>query len=117
MSPHDTRPGALQDPSPFCEPWQAQAFAMAVSLHEQGLFGWDEWAAVLSAELKRPGVAEDGSDYYACWLRALERVLDRKSITDAGAIDRIAAAWSRAAHATPHGQPVQLENDPQRHTG
>ena len=106
MSPHD-------DPQVFSEPWQAQAFAMVVSLHEQGLFAWDEWAEKLSAELKRPGVAEDGSDYYACWLRALERILDHKGITDAGAIAQLAAAWSRAAHATPHGQPIRLENDPE----
>lgn len=86
---------------------------MVVSLHEQGLFAWDEWASALSAELKRPGVAEDGADYYECWLRALEKLLDRKSITDAGAIKRVAAAWSRAAHATPHGQPILLENDPE----
>ena len=28
----------------FREPWEAQAFAMAVSLHERGLFTWPEWA-------------------------------------------------------------------------
>ena len=26
----------------------------------------------------------------------------------------VAAAWSRAAHATPHGQPILLQNDPER---
>ncbi|MEM9105835.1 MAG: nitrile hydratase accessory protein [Pseudomonadota bacterium] len=109
MTPHDP----LSDPSPFSEPWQAQAFAMVVSLHEEGLFEWDEWAQTLSGELQRPGVAEDGSDYYVCWLRALEKLLDEKSITDDGSIERVAAAWSRAANATPHGEPIVLENDPE----
>ena len=110
-------PDSLSDPSPFSEPWQAQAFAMVVSLHERGLFTWDEWATALSTELKRPGAAEDGSDYYDCWLRALEKLLDQRRITDAGSIERVAAAWSRAAHATPHGQPIVLENDPEYRSG
>ena len=28
----------------FAEPWQAQAFAMTVALHDRGLFSWNEWA-------------------------------------------------------------------------
>ena len=32
----------------FAEPWQAEAFAMTVALHERGLFSWGEWAAALS---------------------------------------------------------------------
>src|SRR5262249_22791304 len=36
----------------FAEPWQAQAFALAVKLSEQGHFTWKEWAAALADELK-----------------------------------------------------------------
>ena len=32
----------------FREPWEAHAFAMAVRLHERGLFTWPEWAATLA---------------------------------------------------------------------
>ena len=113
MSSHDSKAETWPEPSVFAEPWQAQAFAMVVTLHKGGLFGWDEWAAALSAELKRPGLAEDGSDYYECWLRALENMLDLKKVTNTGSIEQVAAAWSRAAHATPHGQPILLENDPE----
>ena len=35
----------------FAEPWEAQAFALAVRLSEQGHFTWKEWAAELAAEL------------------------------------------------------------------
>ena len=37
----------------FREPWEAQAFAMTLALHERGLFTWPEWAAALAAEIKR----------------------------------------------------------------
>lgn len=106
-------PSEFEDPSPFSEPWEAQAFALVVGLHERGVFNWNEWAEMLSDELKRPGTAADGSDYYRCWLRALERLLDQKQIADEGKIATVAAAWSRAARATPHGKPILLQNDPQ----
>jgi hypothetical protein len=32
----------------FAEPWEAQAFALAVRLSEQGHFTWKEWAAALA---------------------------------------------------------------------
>jgi nitrile hydratase accessory protein len=106
-------PRAEIDPPVFDAPWQAEAFAMVVALHQRGLFAWPEWAEMLSAEVKRPGVAADGSDYYQCWLRALERMLGAKGIAGASDIDGLAAAWQRAAHATPHGKPILLENDPE----
>lgn len=97
----------------FAEPWQAEAFAMVLALHEKGLFSWSEWADALSAEVKGPGAAADGSDYYDCWLRALEALLAAKDIAPPQHVDTLAAAWQRAAHATPHGKPILLENDPE----
>ena len=101
-----------KDAPAFAEPWQAQAFAMVVALHERGAFSWSEWAAALSAEVHRPEAAEDGGDYYEHWLAALERLLATKAVADSGEVDALAAAWQRAAHATPHGKPILLENDP-----
>jgi nitrile hydratase accessory protein len=98
----------------FSEPWQAEAFAMTVALHERGLFSWAEWAEALSSEVKRPDAAADGSDYYDHWLRALEKLLAKKGMTETGEVDLVSAAWQRAAHATPHGKPILLENDPLR---
>ncbi|MGO4831747.1 nitrile hydratase accessory protein [Rhizobiaceae sp. 2RAB30] len=104
--------GAI-DARVFAEPWQAEAFAMVLALHEKGLFSWGEWADALSAEVKKPGVAPDGSDYYDCWLRALEALLAAKDVAAPQHVETLAAAWQRAAHATPHGKPIQLENDPE----
>lgn len=106
-------PGMPEEPA-FAEPWQAQAFALTVALNERGVFSWGEWAQALSSEVKAPGAAADGSDYYQCWLRALEALLAERQVAPAGEVDELAAAWERAAHATPHGQPIRLENDPLR---
>ncbi len=105
-------PREVADPKPFNEPWEAQAFALVVGLHEKGVFTWSDWAQSLSQQLRQPEAATDGSDYYACWLRALEDLLERHSIAGSEQIDLLQAAWQRAAHATPHGEPIQLENDP-----
>jgi nitrile hydratase accessory protein len=99
----------------FSAPWQAQAFAMTLALYERGLFTWTEWAAALAAEIKRAQAAggpDDGSTYYSHWLAALERLVSDKGVTTAGDLDERRAAWDRAAHATPHGQPILLSNDP-----
>lgn len=95
----------------FAEPWQAQAFAMTVSLHATGLFTWSEWAQALGTQLK--GAAPDGHDYYAHWLAALEVLILDRDIADVATIEALTAAWHRAAEATPHGKPILIENDPQ----
>lgn len=98
---------------PFTEPWQAQVFALTVHLHSQDVFTWPEWAEALSAEVTGPHAAEDGSDYYHHWAAALEKLLVAKTVTDQAGVDTMADAWTRAAHATPHGEPIELANDPQ----
>jgi nitrile hydratase accessory protein len=106
--------GTSSDDPVFSEPWQAEAFALVVALADRGVFTWSEWADALSAEVHRPDAAADGHDYYDHWLRALEGLLARKGIAPAARIDDLAAAWQRAAHATPHGKPIELANDPRR---
>lgn len=67
----------------FAEPWQGQAFAMAVSLSQQGYFTWKEWAAALADELKAAadrGEPDDGSRYYEHWLTTLEKLVQRKQL-------------------------------------
>lgn len=107
-------PIGSDDEPVFSEPWQAQAFAFAVALNANGLFSWSEWAAALGRELKKPGVAADGSDYYDCWMRALESLLAEKAVATEDDVDALQAAWQRAAHATPHGKPILLDADPER---
>src|SRR5437667_12494824 len=96
----------------FAEPWQAQAFALAVKLSEQGHFTWKEWAAALAAELKAAadrGEPDDGSRYYEYWLAALERLVTGKNLTSQTALLTRKQAWIEAYRHTPHGKPVELK--------
>jgi nitrile hydratase accessory protein len=95
----------------FREPWEAQAFAMAVALHARGLFGWNEWAAMLGEEIKAAQLGGDpdtGETYYRHWLAALERMVAHKGIADSAMLARYQDAWDRAADRTPHGAPIEL---------
>ncbi len=88
----------------FAEPWEAEAFALAVKLNEAGVFPWGEWAGALGAAIRQ----EPGRPYYESWLAALESLLEAKGLmTQAERLARV-AAWERAAKATPHGEPILL---------
>ena len=98
----------------FREPWEAQAFAMALALHERGVFTWPEWAATLGTEIKRAQQAGDpdtGETYYRHWLAALERIVEAKGIATATLRARYYDAWDHAAERTPHGQPIELRRE------
>jgi nitrile hydratase accessory protein len=95
----------------FREPWEAQAFAITLALHQRGVFSWVEWAAALAAEIKRAqgkGDPDTGDTYYNHWLAALERLVAEKNITTAETLHRYRDAWDHAADRTPHGQPIEL---------
>jgi nitrile hydratase accessory protein len=96
----------------FREPWEAQAFALAVKLSEQGYFTWKEWAAALAEELKAAadrGEPDDGSRYYEHWLVVLERLVTAKGLSDPAALADRKEAWAEAYRHTPHGKPVELK--------
>jgi len=99
----------------FAAPWEAQAFAITLALHERGLFTWSEWAAALAGEIRKArqaGDPDDGSTYYGYWLAAIERLVAEKGIASEPALAARRAAWDRAARATPHGQPIILDKNP-----
>ncbi len=117
---HDPGPGDLLPPLPprtegepvFAEPWQAQAFALAVQLHDAGHFSWDEWAETLGREIKAAqdrGDPDDGSTYYRHWLAALRTILSAKDLVSEGDVEGRKAAWVDAYASTPHGEPVELD--------
>ena len=95
----------------FREPWEAQAFAIALSLHERGLFTWNEWAATLADEIKRAQASGDpdtGETYYRHWLATLERLIAAKGVASLETQHRYREAWDHAADRTPHGAPIEL---------
>jgi nitrile hydratase accessory protein len=126
LSPRDAKPApiadeALLDALPrlprdaegpvFAEPWQAQAFALAVDLSRAGHFTWPEWAAELGrvlAEAAASGTPDDGAAYWTHWQTALERLVLARGLSTTKALDARTEAWREAYRTTPHGQPVTL---------
>ena len=91
----------------FAEPWQAQAFALAVQLNAEGAFSWSEWAQALSRELATDPT-DDGSRYYHHWVAALERLSADHDLAGASELAERKAAWADAYRRTPHGKPIEL---------
>ncbi len=98
----------------FREPWEAHAFAMALLLHERGVFSWPEWAAALARQIAAAqlcGEADDGATYYHHWLAALEGLVTAKGVSSAAELADFRDAWDRAAIRTPHGAPIELRSE------
>ena len=95
----------------FKAPWEAQAFAITLSLHARGVFMWREWSSALAAELSAAaarGEPDDGTHYYEHWLAALEKLVAEKNLIPADELDQRVGEWDAAARATPHGKPIVL---------
>jgi nitrile hydratase accessory protein len=111
--PPDALPIPLNDSGGpvFQEPWQAQAFAMTLKLHDRGAFTWSEWAHYLGREIQVAQACGDpdlGDTYYLHWLAALERIVADKGLLGATDLARRKEEWADAARSTPHGQPIEL---------
>jgi nitrile hydratase accessory protein len=102
----------LKDDAPvFNEPWQAQAFAITLALHNRGLFTWPQWAQTLSECIQSAqgqGDPDRGSTYYHHWLSAIEQITTSLGLVCGEQLDARQAAWRAAAARTPHGQPIEL---------
>lgn len=118
LKPHDLKLAQL-GPLPrdaeggpvFAEPWQAEAFAMVLRLHEAGAFAWNEWAEALGGELSARRAdcgPNDGGAYYERWLTALQNLLAQKGLVTPAELSAMRDAWAEAYAHTPHGQPVRL---------
>jgi nitrile hydratase accessory protein len=106
-------PGLPQDEQGpvFRAPWEAQAFALVLALHERGLFSWIEWASALSTAIQQAQAGGDpdlGDTYYQHWLAALEGLVLAKGLAGQAQLKALGQAWSAAAERTPHGQPITL---------
>lgn len=96
----------------FREPWEARAFAVALALHERGVFTWTEWAAALADQIKRAQAAGDvdsGETYYQHWLATLETLVATKGVAPMDMLHQYRDAWDHAADRTPHGAPIELK--------
>ncbi len=97
----------IDDEGPvFNEPWEASAFALAVELHQNGMFEWSEWSETLGALIKEAG---DSKTYYEIWLSALETIISQKALIADDDISQRKREWQDALLATPHGKPIELK--------
>ena len=117
MTASDITPGASCDTPrpaverPFTHPWHAEVFALVISLHDAGLFSWQDWADMLAHKLAtdaNAGSLDGGDDYYGAWLAALEALLQGRDVAGLPEIEQMVADWRRAYLGTPHGTPVRL---------
>jgi nitrile hydratase accessory protein len=94
----------------FTEPWQAQAFAMTVSLYNNGVFTWSEWAETFSGELKKraPEDDQDGRYYYEDWLAGLETIVSNRTEVKPAKLGELKNKWEQAYRTTPHGEKVSI---------
>ncbi|MFK7992845.1 MAG: nitrile hydratase accessory protein [Granulosicoccus sp.] len=95
----------------FKEPWEAEVFALSLTLNEQGLFTWKEWAETLSRTIlaaQANGDPDLGDTYYLHWLSALEQLVIGKKLADNKQLEDLYKAWDKAARTTRHGQPIEL---------
>jgi nitrile hydratase accessory protein len=111
-----TSPGqpSDQDGPVFREPWEAQAFAMTIELHQRGVFTWDEWTRSLGRHIAAAASAGDadlGDTYYGHWLSALEEIVAEKRVGSLQELIRYQQAWANAAARTPHGRPIELASE------
>jgi nitrile hydratase accessory protein len=100
-----------QEEPVFTEPWQAQAFALALALQQEGLIAAGEWTDALAAAIKRAQTEGDpdlGDSYYVHWLSALEELVRLKELSNTEEIAARVEAWRRSYLSTPHGKPVEL---------
>lgn len=110
----DSTPGLPRDRDGpvFAEPWQAQAFALTVKLHEAGHFTWSEWVRYLSREIAAgapAGASGAETVYYLQWLAALEKLAADKGLASPAALAERKAEWLAAHEATAFGKPVALD--------
>ena len=95
----------------FAEPWQAQAFALAVSFQRKGISPGKNGPPLLADELHaaaRRGEPDDGSRYYEHWLSALESLVTAKGLADPTALLTRRRLGPLPTETLPHGQPVEL---------
>jgi nitrile hydratase accessory protein len=75
----------------FSAPWESRAFGLAVALGEGGVLEWEDFRQELIAAISRWEAAHPGGEgwsYYACWLEALEQVLEAEGLVAPDDLER-----------------------------
>lgn len=122
MTDSTPEPGA--DAPTFDAPWQARAFALAVTLtddHADDTLTWQEFQSRLVEEIDTDQQAGDPETvYYRQWLTALEQLLVEREILDPGDLTTRVEAFEngeRDGHEFVKGDPhAHTDRLPDDHT-
>jgi nitrile hydratase len=76
----------------FDAPWEVRALAVAVELHDQGRFPWDDFQAGLIASIRHWEETDASGrtewSYYRHWTEALEGLLESRGLVDPEEVER-----------------------------
>ena len=89
----------------FESPWESRLFGLTMSLHEAGLFDWEEFRSLLIEAIgiwdaeRHP---EEDWSYYEHWAAAFEKLLAKKNFCASAELDGRVAAFSSRPHGHDH---------------
>lgn len=95
----------------FTSPWQADLFAIAVSLCDAGHLDRAELSEAVEQAMSISSDANGmaaGEEFFAAALQILELALANRDIANPREIDSAQGECRQAYLATPHGAPVRL---------
>jgi nitrile hydratase accessory protein len=98
----------------FAAPWESRVFGLAAALRDRGVFDWDEFRVALIAEIahwESAHAPDDAYSYYACWQRALLRILTQKGVVAAAELDAREHALAARPAGHDHGHDHELDHD------
>ena len=75
----------------FDATWEANAFALALALHESDAMTWNTFRDKLIVEIAEAESHTRASSYYERWLAALERLLAEQGLIEPAELDARAA--------------------------
>ncbi len=90
----------------FAQPWEGRAFGLAMTLSGSGVLSYDDFRVALIGRIRAWEATHTEGEkyfYYRCWLEALVRVLDEKSLVAASDVTERAAALSARPAGHDHG--------------
>jgi len=73
----------------FDEPWQGRAFGMAVALHEQGRYDWEEFRQTLIAQIAAAEARGGPFAYYEIWLATFEELLAKRGLLSPEEVEEV----------------------------
>jgi nitrile hydratase accessory protein len=101
-----TAPPRLNGELVFEAPWQSRAFGVTADLVESGCFSWGDFRKRLIAAIGAWESTDDIDrptwDYYTCWTKALEQILNDLTLLDEAELDGRAIAYAERPHGHDH---------------